>query len=411
MRLLKRLRAFSMTETMVSSLVATVVVVGSVGIFNQLNKKNLIAQIQIEWVQQAKTIESMMRRDMESAIRFSDYWGLMAFGLYLTDFENEIRMSDVVSMYVRDNIHSEAASWKVTSITEDPDTKNWILGVNFSEGPSLKPVRSELIWPDFFAFTRGSETLVIQPDMVSLISDRWSNPYQFVVSEDTPLPLEWVNASDYLEDLPISRASHVFYLVGSSGLFRGGGLGESHRQLARDVHSLRVKLWFSDINGPAEEACENYNQSQRNFNLVDVFDETEFAPCSWNHLETIRVEMVFVSKTKDGFEPTPHPHYGYSDRRLKYVHSFSVSPRSYRIWRESFLVSSLESDGDENLDQTLSRPETRPKNTKIDNYHLTLKDNPNILNLLSKDGTLDIGTGVGMGGGSGGAGNTGATQF
>ncbi len=395
-----------MPEILISGLVSTVVVVGAASIFNQLEKKSLAAKIQTEFLKQAQVVEAFLRRDIENVVRFSDYIGLQAFGLLQTDQFGVTRMSDALSIFVFDNVFSEASQFQVTGISsvESGADQRDQLTVNLESGPSLNPLKPLPPDADKFSLSRGrdSRILLLEPGQTR-------EAYGLIVHEETPVPLAW--KQDFSGDLSLSRTNLIVYIRSRDGLFRMDQNSLTVPSLiAKDIHSIRYRLWFSDLGGPAEAACEAFNQAPRNFELVDYFIESDHSPCTWNHLQTLRVEIVFVSR-QNIFEATVHPHYGGEpDRRLKYLHSFSVSPRSYKIWRDHYAdkLSSISSGPGQAGEVPLDRVDP-PRNTSVTDYHGAIKTALRASPLLSKDKTLNQmmtaaegliegGTGTGTGG-------------
>ncbi|MGA0163750.1 MAG: PulJ/GspJ family protein [Bdellovibrionota bacterium] len=340
-----RIKAFTMTELLVSTALAGLVLAGTMTIYGSLQRKEIEASLQSEFRSISKQIEKGILNDIQNAVRFSDIEGEMlgvstaAVGDKLPDLGS----SDVLGMMIIDPKFSTAESYRVTKLEfilacEMESAEESVCGeavpkIYLEEDP--EPLAT--IEDDFFILKRGKESVLIKRrDLTGVMAVEGASMedsmFEVYVENGYEVPYGW-SVIDSSNPIQLFRVVLTYYRIGNgsltSGLYRSQGRDwesikdnpSAWQQISNRVDSLQARYWFSDINGTAEADCLESTISGSRKPLLAGTN------CQWEHLASMRVEFSLVSD-QEIFSATAHPHKTLKSKTLKYLHLISSAPKN-----------------------------------------------------------------------------------
>lgn len=318
-----RIKAFTMTELLVSTALAGLVLAGAMTIYGNLQRKEIEASLQSEFRSLSKLIEEGILSDLQNAVRFSDVDGEMlgvsTGGSVSKLLVSDADASDVFGMMIVDPQYSVAESFELSSVNSKTSTIS-VLG-------DFRPLKK--LTEDYFILKRGEDVELLLRDGAITYSHGQSS-FKYDSDHSSPLNFEII---DSLNPVRVFRVVLTYYRIGNgsltSGLYRSQGqnwesikdTSSAWQQISNRVDSMQVRYWFSDINGPAEADClESTISGSRKPLLAGT-------SCQWSNLTSMRVEFSLISD-QEIFSVTGHPHKKIKNKTLKHLHLISSAPKA-----------------------------------------------------------------------------------
>lgn len=289
---------FTMIELMISLVLLSGIVAGSMVTLNKFRLKQTVSSLESKQKEQMSLATVKFTRDIENATFFTGsttsttfFEGVRTYGLLPYPFADRGLNSDGIQILTTNESLSETALYEVTSITNNvaPGVAEIRLSGDFT------PTRT--LTEDLFLMTDGRDVELFKVYGSISFSGGTST---LRVAQTVPSNMVTYLGSEY--NPKVYRIQRVIYKIGhgdqSTGLYRGiSGPNGSFELAAADAESMTIQYLLQSQPAEYNSAdCAAKNQSRW------FAHDTSGAQCNWNDIHTVMVNITFFSASEEGAE-------------------------------------------------------------------------------------------------------------